>query len=132
MRRASCERRKPAARCSPSVASAMCCGVSVVKKTLACERSGETSTAVRVTMPTRGSRSSRCRRSDSSRWIRSPSFSGRPDRFCFTTPPGRTLKRPRHLDGLEHLELVLLFQLGEALERDAALEAGLDLAHVVL
>src|SRR5690606_21768799 len=82
---ASCRRRKPAAALSPSVASAARPSCRVVKKTFACEKSGETSTAVRVTMPTRGSRTSRASRPESSRWIWSPSLSGR--------PPGRP--RPR-------------------------------------
>src|SRR6185436_14196675 len=129
MRLASCERRKPDARRSPWVASATCASLRVVKKTLACEKSGETSTPVNVIMPTRGSRSSRCTSSESSRWIRSPSFCVRPVDLCRFT---RLSQAPSHFHHLEHLELDALLDIGEVLERHAALEARLHLAHVVL
>src|SRR3954467_14648443 len=129
MRLASCERRNPAARLSPIAASSTWARSSVVKKTLAWEKSGDTSTPVKVIMPTRGSRSSRCTSSESSRWIRSPSLYVRPDDLCrFTRFP----KAPSHFHHLEHLELVAFLDIGEVLERHAALEARLDIAHVVL
>src|SRR4051812_31681423 len=129
MRLASCERRKPAARLSPFAASSTWPESSVVKNTLAWEKSGDTSTPVNVIMPTRGSRSSRWTSSESSRWIRSPSFWVRPVDLCRFT---RLSKAPSHFHHLEHLELVALFDIGEVLERHAALEACLHFAHVVL
>src|SRR5678816_666173 len=135
MRLASCERRNPEARRSPWVASATCASLRVVKKTLACEKSGDTSTPVSVIMPTRGSRSSRCTSSESSRWIRSPSFWGRPDdfwRFTEKTWSVPDLQAAGDFEDFEHLELVAFLDIGEVLERHAALEARLHLAHVVL
>src|SRR4051812_2322354 len=129
MRLASCERRKPAARLSPFAASSTWPESSVVKNTLAWEKSGDTSTPVNVIMPTRGSRSSRWTSSESSRWIRSPSFWVRPVDLCRFT---RLSKAPSHFHHLEHLELVALFDIGEVLERHAALEARLHFAHIVL
>src|SRR6185295_1115885 len=41
-------------------------------------------------------------------------------------------KGARDLDDFEHLELIGDLEVVEVLERQAALEAGLDLAHVVL
>ena len=55
-----------------------------VKKTFACERSGDTSTAVIVTMPTRGSFTSVRSSSASSRWIWSPTRCARCDVFFMT------------------------------------------------
>src|SRR5262252_4124563 len=43
-----------------------------------------------------------------------------------------SLQRARQLLDLERLELVAFLELGVAVERDAALEALLDLLHVVL
>src|SRR5690348_7014009 len=135
MRFASCERRKPAERLRPCKVSSSFSFWSSVKNTLACDRSGETSTEVMVSMPTRGSRISRAMRSESSRWIRSPSFCGRPEvrpLVRFKAPPRRTLECPGNLQDFKDLELVLLLEVAEVLHRHAALEAGLHLAHVVL
>src|SRR3989442_4814165 len=128
MRFASCERRNPDARFRPCFASSRWSLLGVVKEALAWEKSGDTSTSVMVIMPTRGSRSSRCTSSESSRWIRSPSFCGRPlERFT-----KGLLQTSRNLQDLEHLELVAFLEIREVLQRHAALEARLDLAHVVL
>src|ERR1041385_9050347 len=125
-RRASCERRNPAERLRPCSVSCSLSFSSMVKNTLACDMSGDPSTEVSVSMPTRGSRSSSRISSDSSRWIRSPSRWGRP------WPRFTALQRPRDLDGLEHLELVAFLDVREVLQRHAALESRLHLAHVVL
>src|SRR5262249_17761500 len=135
----------------PCVASSTCSLLRVVKNTFAWEKSGETSTPVNVIMPTRGSRKSRCTSSESSRWIKSPSFCGRPEvlwRFNLETGtdhvfsgaaaaktwsvPDLGLKAPGDFEHFEHLELVAFLDIGEILERHAAFEARLHLAHVVL
>jgi hypothetical protein len=70
MRAPSIVRRKPLARFSPArTSSRRVASASDVKNTLACAKSGETSTPVSVIMPTRGSFSSERRMSESSRWI---------------------------------------------------------------
>src|ERR1700682_41437 len=87
-------------------------------------------------MPTRGSRSSRCTSSESSRWITSPSFCGRPwlrTPARFTAAPGTdALQRPCDLHGFKDLELVAFLEVREVLKRHAALEARFHFAHVVL
>src|SRR5918993_4831865 len=87
--------------------------------------SAETSTCVTVTMPTRGSLTSVRSSSASSCWI---SWATRGRRWDFIA----RLQRPRHLHDLVHLELVALLHVVEAADRQAALEPGLHLAHVVL
>src|SRR3990172_12022675 len=129
MRCASCERRNPAARFRARLVSSFFSRFRRVKNTFACDRSGETSTDVSVTMPTCGSRTSRRSRSASSRWIRSATFCGRPR---LTASVAFHSQRARHLEDFEHLELVAFLEFLEGLEGHAALEAGLDLAHVVL
>src|SRR3954454_494362 len=102
MRLASWERRKPDERLSPAAVSGSLSFSRMVKNTFACDRSGETSTEVIVTIPTRGSRSSRWIRSESSRWIWSPSFWGRPDDFFSIA-----LEGAGHFHNLKDLELVV-------------------------
>src|SRR6185295_9934221 len=103
-----------------------------VTKIFACERSPDTSTAVIVTRPTRGSLTWSRRSSASSRWICSPTRCARCECFFTSVADEEELQRPRHFDDLVDLELVALFDVVEVLERQAALEAALHFAHVVL
>src|SRR5258706_1232586 len=121
------ERRKPAARCSPSCASrAADSGPRTVKNTLACDWSPEISTPVSVTMPTRGSRTSRRISSASSRWICSAM---RARRGALMTPSS---EGARDLDHLEDLELVPDLHVVEVLDAESALETRFHFLHVVL
>src|SRR5688572_8890889 len=119
-------RRNPAVRASAAAAASPCSRpVSAVKYTFACAMSAETSTRVTVTMPTRGSLTSV--RSKSARSCRICSAT-RCARCCFIGAS----QRARDLDDFVHLELVALLHVVEAADRQAALEPGLHLTHVVL
>src|SRR5258706_3558062 len=131
------ERRNPAARCRPSRASrAADSAPSTVKNTLAWDWSRDTSTAVRVIMPgpTGGSRSSRRMISASSRWIGSAMRARRGAVIVGKGPRtrARLRERARDLDHFEDLELVTHLHVVEVLQAQAALEARLHLAHVLL
>src|SRR6185312_3827860 len=130
-------------RVSAATASAACAlPARWVNQTFACFKSAATSTDVTVTMPTRGSLTSLRRISARSRWISSATLRLRGVVRCgmFVGAGGGEPRLPRPfpserargLDDLVHLELVALLHIVEVLDRQAALEARLHLAHVVL
>src|SRR5580698_2635356 len=124
-------RRKPPARASPS---ATCCGSCVpakgTKKMRAVARSCATSTAVMVTLPTRGSLTSRLMRSASTRCICASMRLCRPALgWCLL---GILLNGARDFGARIALDLVADPHVLVVLDANAALGAGTHFAHVIL
>src|SRR4249920_3437102 len=123
-------RRKPEARFNPSVTSSgVCLLANGTKKMRAVDMSGATLTVVIVTLPTRGSRTSRDTSVDNTRCI-SPSM--RPSRCDLALKLPHSLDAASNLDARVALDLVPDADVLVVLHADAALGAGTYFAGVVL
>src|ERR1043165_5835806 len=131
--RPSSPRRKPDARFRPSVTSSgLCLSPNGTKNTRATDMSGATFTAVNVTLPTRGSRTSRETSVDSTRCI-SPSMRPRRcDLADIANYRPASLDAAGHLDAGVALDLVADAHVLVVLHGDAALGAGANFAGVIL
>src|SRR6187399_2107684 len=123
-------RRNPEARFSPSVTSSgVCLLAKGTKKMRAVDISGATLTVVIVTLPTRGSRTSRDTSVDNTRCI-SPSM--RPSLCDFALNDFPSLDAARDFHARVALDLIADAHVLVVLHADTALGAGTHFAGVVL